>query len=114
MEIIIFILGLIVVSLFLILYIPIFKKLIKKTEQIDKEQNTVEYALDIIQSEQENVTPEKKANAFITLIRMSYVLVHTMINEGNKYDDFMQSKHFKSSLTPDIINKINALEDYHG
>ena len=60
MNVIVFALGLIATSLFLILYVPIFKKLLKKTKQSDKKQNTVEYALRVIQSGQENVTPEKK------------------------------------------------------
>ncbi len=114
MKIIISIFGFVILCLFLILYIPIFNKIFKKTKRTVTGEATVKSALDIVQSKQENVTPEKRANAFIALIHNSYVLVHTMINEGNKYDDFVQAKHFESSLTPDIIKKITALEEYHG
>lgn len=114
MGIIIFLFGCIVVSLFLVLYVPILKKSLKQNQQLNTEDDLIKSALSIVQSEQENATPEKKANAFVSLILNSYVLVHTMVNEGNKYDDVVQKKHFKNSLTPDIIKKLNELEKYNG
>lgn len=58
----------------------------------------------------ENRNENEKAKAFISLMELSYVLVHTIINEGNKYNDKIQSKYFCEALTPQLINRLNTLE----
>ena len=57
-----------------------------------------------------SVDSSKKALAFVALMNMSYVLVHTLINKGNNYSDKVQSKKFKESLTPEMIKRLNDLE----
>lgn len=51
-----------------------------------------------------------KAGAFIALMQVSYVLVHTMINKGNHYDDEKQRKDFCNSLTPQLLERLNSME----
>ena len=69
--------------------------------------NRVNQELSILKS---SVDSSKKALAFVALMNMSYVLVHTLINKGNNYSDKVQSKKFKESLTPEMIKRLNDLE----
>lgn len=57
-----------------------------------------------------NETYSEKARAFINLMQVAYVLVHTIVNEGNKYDDQIQSTRFCNSLTEQLINTVYNLE----
>lgn len=50
------------------------------------------------------------ANLFVGLISSSYILVHIMTNEGNKYDDKIQSKSFSKSLSSDLVQKLLMVE----
>lgn len=50
------------------------------------------------------------ANLFVGLLSSSYILVHIMTNEGNKYDDKIQSKSFKKSLNGELIQKLLMVE----
>lgn len=52
----------------------------------------------------------EKAKAFVNLMDLSYVLVHIMINQGNNYNDELQQKKFKKSLTPKVVNRLKELE----
>lgn len=82
----------------------------KKKEQNNLEKKgkkNIDKQLTILSSD---TTPKKKARAFAKLIQYSYVLIHTLINEGNKYHDNKQIKHFCDSLTSKNINKLLNLE----
>lgn len=52
---------------------------------------------------------EEKAKYFISLMKLSYVLIHVMQNHGGKYNDKKQEERFKSSLTKEAIEKIKKL-----
>ena len=53
---------------------------------------------------------KEKATAFLSLMSISYVLVHTIVNKGNCYNDEIQSKKFQKSLTPELIQRLMGLE----
>lgn len=57
-----------------------------------------------------NVREHTKAVAFVALIQVSYVLIHKLVNEGNKYNDIVQYKHFSKNLTPQVIDSLFELE----
>ena len=41
---------------------------------------------------------------------LSYVLVHTLVNKGNNYDDEIQNKRFHKFLTPQVMKEIVGVE----
>ena len=101
------VLGAFLLICFLTLYLPLIINTIKKRKTYcEKNSKTVDGALNILQSK---CTAIEKAEAFVFLLCISYVLVHTMINNGQKYDDKIQTKLFIKSLRPNIIEKINSL-----
>lgn len=51
----------------------------------------------------------KKADAFIALMFLSYISIHIMGNRGGKYDDARQMERFKKFLTPTALKKLNEL-----
>lgn len=53
---------------------------------------------------------KRKARAFVKLLNLNYILVHTLVNKGRKYDDQIQTKRFKHCLTNDFVIKIASLE----
>jgi len=55
-------------------------------------------------------TPTAKANAFIALMVSCYVLVHLMVNQGNKYNDKKQMEHFQKHWSEQQLKKLNALD----
>lgn len=52
----------------------------------------------------------EKSTACTELLLLGYILVHKMINEGNKYDDKVQTECFRKSLTPSFIQNMKELE----
>lgn len=92
--------------LIIISYYPILKALFQKKKLAQKGLD-VEQELNILRSSSDSA---KKASAFVALMNLSYVLVHTLINKGNNYDDQIQNIKFKQSLTPEMIKRLNALE----
>lgn len=52
----------------------------------------------------------EKADAFIGLMVIRYVLIHKIVNKGNKYDDKRQSVRFSCFLTPVAIEKLNNMD----
>ncbi len=60
--------------------------------------------------EDDSKDAKQKSRAFIKLMSIAYVLIHTLINEGNKYNDKVQSESFKKSLTPSVVERLNSLE----
>ena len=50
------------------------------------------------------------AVAFLSLILTSNVLIHVLINKGERYCDKVQQKNYCDSLTPKVIKRINELE----
>lgn len=87
-------------------YYPILKTLFLKNKLVQNELD-VEQELNILRSSSDSA---RKASAFVALMDLSYVLVHTLINKGNSYDDQIQNIRFKKSLTPEMIKRLNALE----
>ena len=67
-----------------------------------------------LQSLIENMEKEKTGHAksiiFVTLMTKGYVLLHKLLNEGEKYDDKRQTKRFSLSLSDEVIIKINKME----
>ena len=100
--------GFLVIGLILITksYFPILKALFLK-KKLKQNELDVEQELSILRSSSDSA---RKASAFVALMNLSYVLVHTLINKGNSYDDKVQNIRFKKSLTPEMIKRLNALE----
>lgn len=98
------------ISLLMHLYIPICKRFIMRRRNLDKKK-IIKKELEVLKS---NKKPKEKAAAIIDLMRVSYILVHTIINEGNKYDDKKQMKKFCNGLTPELMEKIMSLEGIDG
>lgn len=106
-------LSIVLIAIFL--YIPIILRLLKEYKEskkplveIEPSTNVVNKALKILKTK-ETYSIEEKADAFITLLLNSYVLVHTMVNTGNKYNDKIQTKHFKNLLEDDVVQKLNSM-----
>ena len=94
------------VVLMVISYYPILKDYFLKNK-LQQDETEVEQQLSILRSSSDSA---KKANAFVTLMDLSYVLVHTLVNGRNNYDDQIQNIRFKKSLTPEMIKRLNALD----
>ena len=88
-------------------YKPLFVKIRKNNKSTLSNQDSIAEALTKIHDAD---TEQDKAKAFIILMQLSYVLVHTIINQGNNYDDKKQTICFCESLTPQVIIEINSLE----
>lgn len=106
-------LSIVLIAIFL--YIPIILRLFKEYKEskkplveIEPSTNVVNKALEVLKT-RETYSIEEKADAFITLLLNSYVLVHTMVNTGNKYNDKIQTKHFKNLLEDDVVQKLNSM-----
>ena len=106
-------LSIVLIAIFL--YIPIILRLLKEYKEskkplveIEPSTNVVNKALEVLKT-RETYSIEEKADAFITLLLNSYVLVHTMVNTGNKYNDKIQTKHFKNLLEDDVVQKLNSM-----
>ena len=99
------------IALGLILVIKSYFPLLKSINTSDNDTKNIDTKiakeLTILKT---SVDSAEKAAAFVALMGLSYVLVHTLINKGNNYDDQIQCRKFRKSLTPDIIDKINSLE----
>ena len=52
---------------------------------------------------------EQKANAFVGLMKLGYVLLHKMINDGEKYDDHRQYDLFVKFLSSEVVDSLNKL-----
>lgn len=101
------ILGLImIIKIYFLIYKLLRRKKVCKINKIQEDEK-IKQILEILK-ESDNL--EKKAHAFVDLISLSYVLVHTIVNHGNNYDDLRQNRKFKKSLTPEVIKRINAVE----
>lgn len=88
------------------LSIPIVVKLFSKKDTflfVDK----IEENLKCLRN---NSKSKIKAKAFIKLMGLNYILVHTLVNKGKKYDDRTQTKRFKECLTNDFVSNITSLE----
>lgn len=94
-------------SLIVKAYFPIIQNLALRKQKNNKD-TLVRDALNTLKNPK-NI--EEEASAFVDLMHLSYVSVHTLVN--NQYDDYndiVQSERFQSSLTPDMLTKLNALD----
>lgn len=104
----------ILITCFAIISIFLIIKSYVKQQPIHSEvqsKNSISAQLQTLESD---ASPEQKADAFITLMILSYVLVHTLMNKGNNYNDEKQSKLFCNSLTPDMLKQLNSVEANYG
>lgn len=104
---IILIIFLVIGTLFVLFTI---KDLFFKKEHINK----AEVEKDLQTINEQGSSPAMKSNAFIRLIKNSYILVHILVNSGNKYDDEIQKKSFCGFMNTATANKINNIEDNNG
>lgn len=81
--------------------LPIYQK--KKQIQID---DSIHENLEKLR---ESASVEEKAESFIALMKLSYVSIHIMGNQGRKYNDKKQMEHFKKSLTIQAVEKLKML-----
>lgn len=88
-------------------YYPIVIHFLHIKNESTLRKRKIEQELSVLQSSQDSA---KKADAFISLMNLSYVLVHTIRNKGNNYDDEIQHAKFKKSLTPELMKRLNSLE----
>ena len=80
-----------------------------KNKHFDVETSpvTVDNCLKIISSSSKG---QVIAASFLSLISLSYILIHILINEGEKYSDTVQKKDYCNSLSSDLIERINSVE----
>lgn len=88
-------------------YRPVWTEIQNRNGIVQSEEVAIRENLKILR---ENNDAAKKAIAFIILMELSYVLVHTIVNQGNNYDDKKQTKNFCESLTPQLIDSLNTTE----
>ena len=60
-----------------------------------------------------NNNGKTKASAFVTLMHIGHILVHTMVNTGN-FDDYQQQKKYNKLVSSNFIKRIDDLEDSDG
>lgn len=100
--------GLVAVALMISNYLPLFRDMMKdKGRKTTKHNITVGQGLEILKSSTDSLS---KAKAFVSLMDLSYVLVHTLVNKGNNYDDEIQNKRFHKFLTPQVMKEIVGVE----
>lgn len=89
--------------------VVIFKILhnIKNTKKTNVPAQTNE---ELLRYMNEQHIPAEYANAFVRLVKQDYVLVHTMGNNGNKYNDELQEKRYSSNFTAEVARGINDLK----
>lgn len=88
-------------------YRPVWTEIQNRNGVVQSEEAAISENLKILR---ENNDATKKAIAFIILMELSYVLVHTIVNQGNNYDDKNQTRKFCDSLTPQLIDSLNTTE----
>lgn len=98
--------GIVAFLLIVSSYFPIFKDVIRKRRSADHD-SMISQELTILKSSSDSLV---KAKAFVSLMNLSYVLVHTLVNKGNNYDDKTQSDKFHKFLTPQVMKKIFSME----
>lgn len=100
--------GIVVTGMVISNYLPLFRDMIKNRERKTANQDiTIEQGLEILKSSTDSLS---KAKAFVSLMDLSYVLVHTLVNKGNNYDDEIQNKRFHKFLTPQVMKEIVGVE----
>jgi len=87
-------------------YASLLRNIIKNRKTKEHEM-TIAQALEMLKSSADS---RLKANAFVCLMDLSYVLVHTLVNKGNNYDDKIQNERFHKFLTPHVMKEIIAVE----
>ncbi|TGY88012.1 hypothetical protein E5329_26235 [Petralouisia muris] len=96
-------------------YFPIVKDI--WVDRIRNKKNAVDETEGIVQSNLSKLRKAgdsvEKAAAFVVLMNLSYVLVHTLVNKGNNYNDRVQSLKFRKSLTPETLTRLRSLEGEH-
>ena len=93
----------------LFIYARMFKN--KKQKPNFQSDTRVEKDLKILSGD---CASAEKAKAFIDLMYCDYVLLHTLSNHGNDYDDDKQAKGFQNSLSSQVITKLYSLEGRNG
>lgn len=89
-------------------YLPLFFDMIKnRKRKTISHGTTIDQGLGILKSSTDSLS---KAKAFVSLMDLSYVLVHTLVNKGNNYDDEIQNKRFHKFLTPQVMKEIVGVE----
>lgn len=61
-----------------------------------------------------DASPQVCAVAFIGLLEIGYILIHTLKNKGNFYNDKNQSDLYRKSLTQDTVNLLFSVEGING
>lgn len=100
--------GIVAVVLVIRNYLPLFRdmKKYKERKAIEHEKAIVQ-GLGVLKSSTDSLS---KAKAFVSLMDSSYVLVHTLVNKGNNYDDKIQNMRFHKFLTPQVMKEIVGVE----
>ena len=87
-------------------YEPIVKKIIETKKTPVEVRSNIVTAQELTDAVEERVIAKK----FALMLKSALILIHILINEGNKYDDEIQSRSFCSSLTTDVIHSLNSVE----
>lgn len=97
------------IALIVISYRSIIKKYNMNRKAVACNQN----AQDVIDEMSSETDAYKIAAGFVFLMQCAYVLIHTMINDGNNYNDTIQTKMYCSSLTAETMKDLWSLEGQH-
>ncbi len=87
------------------------KKIKSKECSYDLKKKELEEQISTLNSK--DLNGRTKAYAFVALMRIGYVLVHTMINTGN-FDDYQQQRRYNKLVSNKFIKKIDSLGDCDG
>lgn len=100
--------GIVAVILVISNYLPLFRDMINsKGRKTIKDDMAINRGLETLRSSVDSLS---KAKAFVSLMESSYVLVHTLVNKGNNYNDEIQNKRFHKFLTPQVMKEIADVE----
>ena len=90
-------------------YKPLCEKFERRYKRVKRES-----AEKIVKRNLEQLSTNNKAStkaiAFVTLMQVSYVLIHTIVNTGNNYNDEKQMESFCKSLNPRLLDYLNSME----
>ena len=78
---------------------------IKNTKRVSEQTNE-----EILKYMNEHHNPSECAGAFVRLVKQDYVLIHTMGNNGNKYNDELQAKRYAANFTPEVAQGIKNVK----
>lgn len=90
------------------------KRIIYEAESIASQRRKEEQIKNALILLQSDTSSEEAAKAFGILLKNEHILIHILHNNGNNYNNEIQSAIYQQSLTPQSMNALFKLEEHHG